>query len=52
MDMRHLFSIFLLIISVCSRGQINVIEASSKPTSKPYNVLYDSLTNIREMRDD
>lgn len=52
MDMRHLFSIFILFISVCSRGQINIIEANSKPALKPYIVIYDSLTNIREMRDD
>lgn len=52
MRMRHLLTILFLVISVCSRGQINVIEGSSKPTSKPYIVLYDSLTNIQEMRDD
>lgn len=52
MDMRYWLSIFLFAISVCSRGQINVIESSPKPTSKPYIVLYDSLTNIKELRDD
>lgn len=50
--MRIFFILFFLAISIYSRGQINVIESSSKPVSKPYVVLYDSLTNIKEMRDD
>jgi len=50
--MRNFFILFFLAISIYSRGQINVIESSSKPVSKPYVVLYDSLTNIKEMRDD
>ena len=43
----------LLITSICSKGQINIIESGlPKVVSKPYTVLYDSLTNIKEMRDD
>lgn len=52
MCMRQFLFIFMVISTVCSKGQINVIEGVSKPLSKPYIVTYDSLTNIKETRDD
>lgn len=50
--MRQFITITFLAFAVCSKGQINVISRNSKPTSKPYVVSYDSLTNIKELRDD
>ena len=51
--MKNCFTVFLLAISICTRGQINIIERGSKPvSSKPYTNLYDSLSNIKELRDD
>ena len=50
--MRQYITMALLAFSVCSQGQINVISRDSESTSKPYVVYYDSLTNIKELRDD
>lgn len=50
--MRYVFIIIVLIFSVYSKGQINVIDVVSKPTSKSYIALYDSITNINKMQDD
>jgi len=50
--MKKCLLIMLLLLPLVIEAQIKVLEDTPKPTSKPYVVLYDSLSNISTIRDD
>ena len=50
--MRKCIIVLLLIMSMNVKAQINVREHTPSPTSKPYVVRYDSLTNIQKIQND
>ena len=50
--MRQYFVVGFLVVALCVNAQINVREHTLQPTSKPYTIKYDCLTNIEKMQDD